>query len=133
MMPMSRWWLMSFSCATGRMRRSTNSRTVSWIERCSSLRSRSTVLLAPLSASILTGSLRLARHARLGRVHGAVGGAEERSGIVAVARADGHAKAAREPFVSARERASHRLGHAVDGRAGLVLSGLGQDERELVA
>src|SRR2546421_3481186 len=38
----SRWWLMSFSTACGRMRSSTNRRTVSWSSRCSSLSSKST-------------------------------------------------------------------------------------------
>src|SRR5204862_8091476 len=125
---------MSFSCATGRMRRSTNSRTVSWIERCSSFRSRSTVLLeAPLSAGILTRVLRAAGHARLGRVHGAVGCPEERTWIVAVPGADRHSEARRQLLVAGGEGRRHRLGHAVDRGPGLVFAGLGQDARELVA
>src|SRR6476660_4909154 len=105
---------MSFSWATGSTRRSTNSRTVSWIARCSSVNCRSTP--APRrrfpSAMILTGrppawgrsaglgSAR-ARHGEplarpLGRVHGGVGGAEELLRVDAVDRAHGHAEAGAE-------------------------------------
>src|SRR5690348_9128132 len=124
MMPMSRWWLMSFSCATGSTRRSTNSRTVSWIARWSSVRSKSTatrsLAATRTSGPDPNGGLAGARH--LGGVHRPVGGAEERGGVGAGVRADGDAEAGAQARQATGQDGRHRGGDAADDgvRLGLV-------------
>ena len=62
-----------------------------------------------------------------------VRGAEELLRDDAVDRAHGHAEARAEPFVSARERAVIASATRSTAARGLVLAGLGQEQRELVA
>src|ERR1051326_4640488 len=129
MMPMSRWWLMSFSCATGMMRRSTNSLTVSWMASCSSVRSRfKTCSLEacerrdPMSSRLRrasAGERHAPRPARaLGAVQRQVGGAEQTLRVAALVGVDGQPEADRDalqPLILAR---ADRLGDAFDDRAG---------------
>src|SRR5947209_5867490 len=119
---------MSFSCATGMMRRSTNSRTVSWIASCSSVRSRFKATPWTLAAKppdpmrrcrsgASAGERQAAARMPLGAVHRLVGRTEERLRIGAVARADGQPEAdgqRLEDLVRPRaERGSDPLDHRV--------------------
>src|SRR3954454_16672779 len=145
MIPMSRWWLMSFSCATGRTRRSTNSRTVSWMARCSSVRSKSTKTLPSRAAAAQDPTLPPAQGAsgrgagaghaagRLVGVHRLVGAPEEPVGVAAVRGTGGDAEAGREAGQALVGRRRHRAADAIHHRVRLVEARLGEHEGELVA
>src|SRR6478672_3400989 len=144
MMPMSRWWLMSFSCATGMMRRSTNSRTVSWIASCSSVRSRFKTTPWKLSANPLdprplqcfhasAGRGQPAARLPLGAVHRLVRSPEQRLGIGALLGVDGDAEADRELGEQLVAAAQHGVVDPLGNGARLVAADLRQDQRELVA
>src|SRR5690348_14144562 len=135
---------MSFSCATGMMRRSTNSRTVSWIASCSSVRSRFKTTPWKLAAKppdpmrmsrsrASAGEGEPAAGLPLRAVHRLVGGPEQRLGIGAVARADGEPEADRQRLEDLMLARPQRLADPLDDGASLVLAHLRQNERELVA
>src|SRR3954451_14094847 len=144
MMPMSRWWLMSFSCATGMMRRSTNSRTVSWIASWSSVRSRFKTTPWKLAANRLDPRALRCVHASagggqpavrltLGAVHRLVCRPEQRLRFGALLGADGDPKADRELPQKLLAAVHHRVVDPFGDGARLVRADLGQDQRELIA
>src|SRR3954469_12981232 len=144
MMPMSRWWLMSFSCATGMMRRSTNSRTVSWIASWSSVRSRFKATPWKLAANRLDPRALRCVHASagggqpavrltLGAVHRLVCRPEQRLRFGALLGADGDPKADRELPQKLLAAVHHRVMDPFGHGARLVPADLGQDQRELIA